>query len=49
MKCKYKELFEKDAECGLTYPECMKYVLCAYEDKYHERLLEKERETDETD
>ena len=38
MKCKYKELFEKDGECGLTYPECMKFVLCAYEDKYHERL-----------
>ena len=40
MKCKYKEYFDKDGECGLTYPECTKFVLCAYEDKYHEKLQE---------
>lgn len=40
MKCKYKELFEKDAECDLTYPECKKKVICFYEEKYHDLLMD---------
>lgn len=40
MKCKYKELFEENAECELTYPDCLNKVMCVYEDKYHDRLIE---------
>ena len=38
MECKYKKLFKSDGECDMTYPDCIKKVLCIYEDKYHELL-----------
>lgn len=47
MKCKYKEFFDKDGECGLTYPDCMKYVICAYEDKYHSYDARKETKNED--
>ena len=40
MKCKYKELLNKDGECDLTYPDCTKKVICYYEEKYHDLLIE---------
>lgn len=40
MECKYKQFFEKNGECDLTYPECQSKVLCVYEDKYHDLLMD---------
>ena len=40
MKCQYKKYFTGDEDCEFTYPECMKQILCIYEDKYHENMLE---------
>lgn len=59
MECAYKKVIDKnkDGECGLTYPECTKQVICFYEEKYHdllmdakavERELAEERGEDET-
>lgn len=40
MECKYKEFFTGDGKCALEYPDCMKRILCPYEDRYHDRLAE---------
>lgn len=35
MECRFRKAIEKgDGECGLTYPDCQKFVLCAYAEKY---------------
>ena len=39
-KCRCKELFDKNGECDLTYPECRKKMVCYYEEKYHDLLLD---------
>jgi len=36
MVCRFRKAIDKDGngECGLTYPECQRFVMCAYAEKY---------------
>lgn len=42
MECAYKKAIDKnkDGECDLTYPECTQQVICFYEEKYHDLLMD---------